>query len=169
MASTVPKPDLDGVDLVTSAMFEDAKAFVADLMVLSGLTAVEQRQERISMAFSPLWPYDKEVEFNTRSRREKRLNKYAESFARSGAGHCRRIFWTDNGYLGLAADGVRPGDLLCIFPGARVPFLIRGPVAWLFGQINGRCYYHLISDVYVHGVMDGELRHNLTYITLYII
>lgn len=160
--------NLDGVDLATSAMFEDAKAFVADLMGLSGLTAFEQREERISMAFSSLWPDDKEAEFYARSRQEKRQNKYAESFARSGAGHFRRIFWTDKGYMGLAADGVRPGDLLCTFPGARVPFLIRGPVALLFGQ-DGRHYYHLISEAYVHGVMNGELGQNLNHITLYII
>lgn len=123
------------------------------------------------MGFPSLWPSEKQSKDFAENPQERRQNKYAESFARSGAGHCRRMFWTERGYLGLAADGVRAGDLLCVFPAARVPFLIRGPVAWLSSHIDSRFFYHLVCEAFVHGVMDGELEQsdNLTYRMLHII
>ena len=163
--------NLNGVDMPRKSMFEDAQAFVANLMVLLRLTAFEQRQEQIVMGPSSLWPRENQIKEYSQRSRAGYQNKYAGCFARSGAGHYRRMFWTDHGRLGLAADGVRAGDFLCIFAGARVPFLIRGPVAWRFGHVDKHHFYHLVCEAYVHGVMEGELEQssNLVYENIYII
>ena len=42
---------------------------------------------------------------------------------------------------------MRIGDMVCIFQGGPVPFLLRR---------TERGEYILVSDTYVHGIMDGE-------------
>lgn len=159
--------NLDGEDMADD-MLEDVRAFIASLMVLQGMTVFDRKGSRLSEL---LWPAEDRIDLYIQRMREGYQNKFAESFARSGAGHSRRIFWTKNGNLGLAADGIRPGDLVCLFPGARVPFLIRGPVATFSSNVETRDYYHLVCEAYVHGIMQGELviPRNLSYETLYII
>ena len=61
-----------------------------------------------------------------------------------------KIFLTGNGRLGMIPHGglVEVGDVCCIIFGAIVPFL-------LTPAKEGR--HKLVSDCYVHGVMDGEI------------
>ncbi|OCL07227.1 HET-domain-containing protein [Glonium stellatum] len=59
----------------------------------------------------------------------------------------RRIFVSRTGYIGLGHANVRAGDHIFIFLGAPTPFVLRR------GE-NGQ--HQLISDAYVHGIMDGE-------------
>jgi hypothetical protein len=61
-----------------------------------------------------------------------------------------RLFLTKHGRLGLAPEGrlIEVGDVCCIIFGSTVPFL-------LTPEQDGR--HKLISDCYIHGVMDGEL------------
>ena len=61
-----------------------------------------------------------------------------------------KIFLTENGRLGMIPHGglVEVGDVCCIIFGAIVPFL-------LTPAKEGR--HKLVSDCYVHGVMDGEI------------
>ncbi|KAF8851069.1 hypothetical protein BDZ45DRAFT_602030 [Acephala macrosclerotiorum] len=35
------------------------------------------------------------------------------------------MFLTEQGYLGLGQEGVRKGDIVCVFCGGDVPFLLR--------------------------------------------
>jgi hypothetical protein len=60
------------------------------------------------------------------------------------------FFLTENGHLGLAplGDLVEVGDVCCIIFGASIPFL-------LTPAKEGR--HKLISDCYIHGVMNGEI------------
>ncbi|KAK0762947.1 LOW QUALITY PROTEIN: hypothetical protein N5P37_004473, partial [Trichoderma harzianum] len=67
------------------------------------------------------------------------------------AAHNRRVFRTKTGYYGLAHRVIREGDVCCVFPGLRVPFVLR-PV----GRNGGGPAYKLVGDAYVHGVMSGE-------------
>ncbi|KAK4064350.1 hypothetical protein Trihar35433_7867 [Trichoderma harzianum] len=67
------------------------------------------------------------------------------------AAHNRRVFRTKTGYYGLAHRLIREGDVCCVFPGLRVPFVLR-PV----GRNGGGLAYKLVGDAYVHGVMRGE-------------
>lgn len=65
----------------------------------------------------------------------------------------RMISWapfiTETGYVGLAAFGSKlgPGDVVAIPYGSSVPFAL---------ETEGNETYKLLSEVYLHGVMDGE-------------
>ena len=49
--------------------------------------------------------------------------------------------------MGLGPPEAKPNDIICLFPGSRVPFILRK-------QSNG--YYSLVGECYVHGIMLGE-------------
>lgn len=59
----------------------------------------------------------------------------------------RRFFTTLGGYMGLGPPGMCPGDLICVFLG--------GPVPWVIRPFNSE--YILVGECYVHGIMDGEV------------
>jgi hypothetical protein len=59
----------------------------------------------------------------------------------------RRIVRTTQNYIGIASAQVQVGDYIALFNGGKMPFVIREAQsgAW-----------QIISDVYVHGIMNGE-------------
>ncbi|KAI1768878.1 HET-domain-containing protein [Hypoxylon sp. FL1150] len=59
----------------------------------------------------------------------------------------RVLCTTSRGYLGWVPDITVEGDLIVIFPGARVPFVVF-PV--------GSGVYRLVGECYIHGIMYGE-------------
>jgi hypothetical protein len=61
--------------------------------------------------------------------------------------HCRKLFFTRNGYFGLGPEAMEEGDLCCILFGARVPFILR--------RVGHQ--YLLVGESYIHGVMRGEV------------
>ena len=74
----------------------------------------------------------------------------------------RCIFATDKGYLGLGPRNLETGDLICVFPGAAVPFALRerdDGVGRLESTVwtKERRECELVGECYVHGIMDGEL------------
>lgn len=60
----------------------------------------------------------------------------------------RRAFRSREGYVGLGPAQLMEGDIVCIFFGADLPFVLR--------SLDGR-RYQLLGEAYVHKVMDGEL------------
>lgn len=73
----------------------------------------------------------------------------------------RQLFSTSKGKLGLGPCNVQRGDLVCVFYGCEVPFIIRpmsgtpsttGKWLWKKQVISG----FLVGEAYVHGIMDGE-------------
>ena len=64
--------------------------------------------------------------------------------------HSRKLCWTRNGYLGLAPMSAKVGDIICVFAGGRVPYVIRETQ-------DGSIYFNFIGDCYVHGMMHGEV------------
>ena len=58
----------------------------------------------------------------------------------------RRFFTTLGGYMGIGPPGMRIDDLICVFLGGAVPWIVR--------QEGGE--YVLVGECYVHGIMDGE-------------
>jgi hypothetical protein len=60
----------------------------------------------------------------------------------------RPPYITSKGYVGVGALATQPGDIVVLFYGASVPFVLREAED---GQ------YQLLGDTYVHGIMDGEL------------
>jgi hypothetical protein len=87
----------------------------------------------------------------------------------SSAGVSRRVFWTKEGYMGLAANAIQPADQVWLFAGASVPFIVR-PIAriQLPSEIRVRqsewsspSLSQLVCEAYVHGIMQGEEAHRV--------
>lgn len=57
-----------------------------------------------------------------------------------------KLFRTSKGYLGLGPEILKPGDVVAVIFGAKVPFILRPE-----GD-----HYLLLGDCYVHGIMKGE-------------
>jgi hypothetical protein len=60
----------------------------------------------------------------------------------------RRVFRTENNYLGVAPRAIRPGDQVWVLKGAGTPLVLRE-------KENGR--FTLVGEAYVHGIMHGEV------------
>jgi len=59
----------------------------------------------------------------------------------------RRIFWTSQGYLGIGPASMMDHDIICVFYGGQLLYVLREAGAGL---------YECIGECYVHGLMDGE-------------
>ncbi|KAF2642492.1 HET-domain-containing protein [Massarina eburnea CBS 473.64] len=89
----------------------------------------------------------------------------------------RRFCSTSEGRLGWAPSRAEPGDIVCIFDGADVPYVIRPktavqeiegrlslknwrrrllPSASRESVVNPPTEYTLVGECYIHGVMEGE-------------
>ncbi|KAI4118198.1 MAG: hypothetical protein LQ345_001702 [Seirophora villosa] len=64
----------------------------------------------------------------------------------------RTFFVTKKGWVGLAPDMVRSGDVLVLIPGMDVPVILR----WTGQTTSAIVTYYLVGDCYVHGIMQGE-------------
>lgn len=60
----------------------------------------------------------------------------------------RRLFVSQRGYLGLGADTIRRGDVICLLFGGDSPLILRDTRSG---------YYKLVGEAYIHGIMHGEL------------
>ena len=61
----------------------------------------------------------------------------------------RRFFVTQKGYMGIASKDICKGDIVTILLGSDMPFILRD-------HGNGDAL-QLISEAYVHGLMNGEI------------
>ena len=69
----------------------------------------------------------------------------------------RRVFTTEQGYLGLGPRDMEVGDQVFILSGSNVPFVLRESET---AQVNPLLpAYSLVGDCYVHGIMYGQ-SHN---------
>jgi len=75
-----------------------------------------------------------------------RANRFSVRYVKWCIG--RKLFMTQQKWLGLTCTSAKPGDELWIFRASRVPFLMR-PTE------DDR--YILVGEAYVHGMMHGEL------------
>jgi Heterokaryon incompatibility protein (HET) len=57
-------------------------------------------------------------------------------------------FITENGYVGIAPPYIQEGDCVCIFPRARMPYILRPE-----SENNA---FRLVGGAYVHSIMHGE-------------
>lgn len=60
----------------------------------------------------------------------------------------RKLCVTSRRYLGWVSEGVVTGDIVCIFAGATVQFLLRP---------DGNWHYQILGDCYIQGIMYGEV------------
>jgi hypothetical protein len=58
----------------------------------------------------------------------------------------RAFLRTSQGWKGVASQVVESGDMLVVLFGSRVPFILR----------RHGIFYRLVSDCYIHGLMNGE-------------
>jgi Heterokaryon incompatibility protein (HET) len=94
----------------------------------------------------PSWPAIKTLIAAPPSRNLDRDSDHiADSFRVAYNG--RRLFRTERGYLGIAAQSLRVGDGVWVLAGARVPVVLRR---------LGSGHWGLVGEAYVHGVMAGE-------------
>jgi len=61
----------------------------------------------------------------------------------------RDFISTKDGRIGYGPPGVEPGDVVCIFEGSVVPFVLR------YGSQSGTAM--LVGEAYVHGIMNEEV------------
>ena len=61
-----------------------------------------------------------------------------------------RVCWTREGRVGLVPHVAREGDVVAVFEGGRVPFVLRA------NEGLGRGYT-LVGEAYIYGVMEGEV------------
>ncbi|TRX97408.1 hypothetical protein FHL15_001686 [Xylaria flabelliformis] len=83
--------------------------------------------------------------------------RYYQTMLVEGTGGTRGLFWTEHGYMGLASNGVKVGDEIWLFKGAKVPFILRGPSIEETRERNIQGFYELVAESYLHGAMNGEL------------
>ncbi|KAK3109917.1 hypothetical protein LTR53_016336 [Teratosphaeriaceae sp. CCFEE 6253] len=72
----------------------------------------------------------------------------------------RFIFATRHGFVGVANNDVKRGDLVAVVYSASTPIVLRRAQASALSgatDIPETSSYALVSDCYVHGVMDGEM------------
>jgi hypothetical protein len=67
------------------------------------------------------------------------------------------LFISEKGLLGLGPKDTNAQDIVCIFLGGNVPFVLRA-------RDDGK--YQLVGECYVHGVMDGEALKDMDNNTL---
>ncbi|PMD34353.1 hypothetical protein L207DRAFT_497721 [Hyaloscypha variabilis F] len=62
---------------------------------------------------------------------------------------------TENGYFGLVPRRARVGDHIIVLFGGCTPFVVRERKGW-DSPSSEKCYWQLVGEAYVHGMMDGE-------------
>jgi hypothetical protein len=67
----------------------------------------------------------------------------------------RSLVLTERGYVGLGPWISEPGDVFCLIPGSRVPFVLRRSHDQALQGGNAR--YLLVGEAYLHGLMRGEV------------
>jgi len=74
--------------------------------------------------------------------------KHAQVFvnARLVGSRGRSFFTTSKGYMGTGPPFAKKADVVCVFEGARVPFLLR----------KHEMGYFLVGEAFILGLMDGE-------------
>ena len=66
-----------------------------------------------------------------------------------------RFFVTEKGYFGLGNSETQAGDQVWVLIGGKVPFVLR-LVVDNDGTSSFDSSFWLVSDCYLHGIMDGE-------------
>jgi len=63
----------------------------------------------------------------------------------------RRMFTTQDGYIGLGPKEIEHGDQVALLEGGKLPFIIRQR-----SESESELKYELIGECYIHGIMSGE-------------
>ncbi|KAJ3521508.1 hypothetical protein NM208_g13259 [Fusarium decemcellulare] len=99
----------------------------------------------IPIIYSPSTGSTRSDSFNDVVQFDTRKERYLRTIA--DYTRCRVLCITKKGYIGWVPDITRRGDFIFVFPGAKVPFVLRP-------SENGS--FKLIGECYLHGWMYGE-------------
>jgi hypothetical protein len=66
------------------------------------------------------------------------------------------VFRTTTGYIGRGPPLLKKGDKICVFEGARTPFIIRKSNLTRYAPVT---WYDLVGECYVEGLMRKEATH----------
>ncbi|KAH6842310.1 hypothetical protein B0I37DRAFT_381652 [Chaetomium sp. MPI-CAGE-AT-0009] len=69
----------------------------------------------------------------------------------------KRPFLTAEGYLGMGPEGVQAGDVVVVFCGGRIPFVLRPTKSELVVGQRKIKLFEFVGEAYCDGVMDGEV------------
>jgi hypothetical protein len=69
------------------------------------------------------------------------------------------LFYTKKGYIGIAKQFLKPGDVVFLVPGCRVPIIMRDASVGVVVNFKGteQRAFLVVSFSYLHGAMDGEI------------
>ncbi|KAF5544652.1 heterokaryon incompatibility 6 OR allele [Fusarium mexicanum] len=116
------------------------KQFLQELELFGEMTRLAAGGEDVS---------DKCLQWEEEHRGAETKHNYRESMRKMQG---KRPFLTRMGYLGMGPVEGRAGDVVAVFCGGRIPFVLR-PVEGL-SELGGFSY---IGEAYCDGVMDGEV------------
>jgi hypothetical protein len=68
-----------------------------------------------------------------------------------------RLFVTMDGYVGLAARDTQAGDMVAVFNGCHMPYVVRSVKLEYDGSVIAEGGLQVIGPCYVHGIMNGEI------------
>ena len=66
----------------------------------------------------------------------------------------RRLAATHMGYIGMVPKGTKKNDIIVLFYGAEVPFVLRPKLNNT--EEGSELEYQIVGECYLHGAMDGE-------------
>jgi hypothetical protein len=69
----------------------------------------------------------------------------------------KRPFLTSEGYLGMGPAGAEAGDVVVVFCGGRIPFMLRPTKSDLMVGEEKKQLFEFVGEAYCDGVMDGEI------------
>jgi hypothetical protein len=124
----------------TSYNFMNPEKLAALIMTAAGISTDEKKY---LMNFHS---YCDHVNYQS-SRNRRGGGAYDTFMRRAGFSHCRRVFSTRTGYLGLGPSAMEEGDVVVVFFSFLVPFIIR--------KIDD--HYLLVGEAYAYGIMKGEV------------
>jgi hypothetical protein len=136
-------PEIDHTYVLTGEKFQDACLRTLTADVATADTQPRKRGEAVgAWIFDDDWDDLDDVVESRRRHRVFGTMKYATC-------HRRMLFSKRGNYIGLGPAAVQKGDILAVFFGGQVPYVIR--------KVPRVEEFEFIGECYVHGLMEGEL------------
>ncbi len=118
----------------------------------------------VSSMFSSLWPLSWSTVFGSRASDG---NEIVALIARSPYHARYQLILTERGYLAIAVNQARIGDLVCCLMGVELPFILRETLGKSCEETQEHKHYTLIGDSYVYGIENGEAFADVDTSTVY--
>jgi hypothetical protein len=118
------------------------RTLTADRTALSPRISERYRSDYFAQFSDVDWQHPSSIPTNLPDSFWEEISKAVETIVED-----KDLFVTEKGFIGLGHETCAVSDVVCIFSGGEVPYIVRG------GQ--DPCFSFL-GECYVHGIMDGE-------------